>query len=90
MLPLAGIESLDTNQQFTIVLVAIGCTVAVIISLAGIIAGLVNSIHRRRIEESLKQDMLDRGMSADEIAKVVEAAPPQNAAERWITTWGKK
>ena len=69
----------------------IGCVVILIISLTSIISNTVNSMHRRRVEEELKQDMLDRGMSADDITKIIEAAPqPENAAERWVASWCKK
>jgi hypothetical protein len=69
----------------------IGYATGVFISLAGITASVVNSVHRRRIEESLKQDMLDRGMTAEEIVKVIEsAAPPEDATGRWIASWCKK
>jgi hypothetical protein len=39
----------------------------------------------------LKRDMIERGMSADEIAKVIESAtPPDDATQRWIASWAKK
>jgi hypothetical protein len=39
----------------------------------------------------LKRDMIERGMSADEIARVIEcAAPPDEATERLIASWAKK
>jgi hypothetical protein len=72
-------------------IIAIGCATGIIISIAGITAGIINAMHRRRIEEALKRDMLDRGMSAEEIVKVVEAAPPpEDAAGRWVASWCKK
>jgi hypothetical protein len=81
----------SSEQWFVIALVVIGCATAVIISLAGIAASVVNAVHRRRTEQGLKQDLLDRGMSADEIVKVVEsAAPPEDATSRWIASWCKK
>ena len=81
----------SSDQWFVIAMVVIGCGTGVLISLAGITASVVNSVHRRRIEESLKQDMLDRGMSAEEIVKVIEsAAPPEDATGRWIASWCKK
>jgi hypothetical protein len=46
-------------------------------------------MHRHRIEAELKRDMLDRGMSADEVAKVIEATAPQGVAERWVASKNK-
>lgn len=83
-----GIES---GERFPLLVIAIGCATGIIISLAGISAGVLNAMHRRRVEEGMKRDMLDRGMSADEIVKVVEAAPPpEDATGRWVASWCKK
>jgi hypothetical protein len=35
----------------------------------------VYKMHKNRLEDSLKRELLDRGMSADEIATVVRAKP---------------
>jgi len=81
----------DPEQRFVIVIIVIGCALVLTISLAGILAGVVTTIHKRRTEEGLKRDMLDRGMSADEIAKVIESArPPEDALGRLAANWCKK
>jgi hypothetical protein len=67
---------LDADQRFVVILTAIGCATAVIITLAGIAYSWVDGMHRRRIEAELKRDMLDRGMSGEEIARVIESPPP--------------
>jgi hypothetical protein len=36
----------------------------------------------------LKREMLDRGMSADDIAKVIKATPSSGTAEAWASAWG--
>jgi hypothetical protein len=43
--------------------------------LTAIVTGgiVINSIHRRRVETELKRELLERGMSADEIATVIGA-----------------
>lgn len=85
------LQGFDPNQRFVLVLVVFGCALTLVISLAGITAGVLNAVHRRRIEEGLKRDMLDRGMSAEEIVKVVEAAsPPEDAASRFVASWCKR
>jgi len=81
---------LDQDKFFVVILTAIGCFTAIVISLAGIIYSCVDAIHRRRNEADLKREMLDRGMSAEEIAKVIEAAaPPENPTARWLDSWCK-
>jgi len=77
-------------ERFVVLLVAIGCGTGVIIALTGIISGVMSSTHRRNAEYELKREMLDRGMSADEITQVIEAAPPpEDGVERWIASWGR-
>ena len=57
------------DEVLVIVVVVIVFSFLLIVSIAGIWRA-----HRRtEIEASLKQDMLDRGMSADEIEKVLKA-----------------
>lgn len=91
MLALTEWLGLDQGQFFVVVLTAIGCFTGVVVSLAGIAYSCIDAIHRRRNEADLKRDMLDRGMSADEIVKVIEAAsPPENPTARWLDSWCKK
>jgi hypothetical protein len=73
---------LNQEQRFALLVVAIGCSTAIIISLVGILSGLVSGIHRRRGEAELKRELIDRGMSAEEIARIVEAAQPKDFLER--------
>src|SRR5215207_3711677 len=76
---------LDQNQRFVLLLTIVGGSIGIIISLAGILYSALDAAHRRRTEADLKRDMLDRGMSVDEIVKVFEAAaPPEDATGRWI------
>ncbi len=44
---------------------------------------------KQQIEAELKQDMLDRGLSSEEIEQVIEARP-REGIDRWINSWGKK
>jgi hypothetical protein len=85
------VSGLDAGQRTGILIVAISCGTAVILGLAGIILSGVNSIHRRRTEVDFKRELVERGMSADEIATVIESAPPlENATDRWIASWADK
>jgi hypothetical protein len=81
---------LDPNQRFVALLTIVGCVTGVIISVAGILYSALDAAHRRRTDANLKREMLDRGMSVDEVVKVIEAvAPPEDAAGRWIASWCK-
>ena len=82
---------LGQSQRFVLMIVAIGCATAILLGTFGIITSAINSVHRRRAEMELKREMIDRGMSADEIAKVIEsAAPPEDGTQRWIASWARK
>jgi hypothetical protein len=82
---------LGQGQRFVVIIVAIGCLTAVILGTLGIITSAINTVHRRRAEIELKREMIDRGMSGDEIAKVIEsAAPPDDATQRLIASWARK
>ncbi|MCA9230609.1 MAG: hypothetical protein KDA57_08155 [Planctomycetales bacterium] len=79
---------LEGEERFIVLLVTIGCATGIIISLTSIIAGVIGAVHKRNAEYELKREMLDRGMSADEIAKVIEAGPA-TVFPRWVSSWCK-
>lgn len=83
-------SDLDPSKRFALLVVVVGCGTGVLCTLITSITGAVNSYHHRRVEADMKREMIERGMSADEIAKVVEAAmPPDDGPQRWITAWAK-
>ncbi len=78
----AGTSTFTQDQWFVVCLVVLGCFTGMVIALAGIFAGVTTALHRRVSEQELKREMLDRGMSAQEIAQVVEATPPSDFLDR--------
>jgi hypothetical protein len=83
-------SDLDANKRFSLVVVVVGCVTGVICTVVVFISTSVVSIHRRRTEIDIKREMIERGMSADEITKIIEAAsPPEDATQRWIASWAK-
>ena len=91
--PWAGtiLSGFDANQRFVGLLTIIGCVTGVIITFASLAYSALDAAHRRRTEADLKREMLDRGMSVDEVVKVIEAAaPPEDATGRWIASWSCK
>src|SRR6187431_3359171 len=86
----SALSDLDPSKRFALIVVVVGCATGVICTLVGSISSTVNSIHRRRIEADMKREMIERGMSADEITKIIEAAaPPEDGTARWIASWAK-
>ena len=76
---------INPDNRFVLMLVGIGCLTGIIISAVTIISGALQSVHRTRLEAELKRDMLDRGMSAEEIAKVIESSTPRDYLDRWAS-----
>ncbi|MGD9633184.1 MAG: hypothetical protein AB7U97_07895, partial [Pirellulales bacterium] len=62
----------------------------VVCTVVGCVSGAVSSIHRRKLDHELKQDLLDRGMNAEEVSQVVEASTPKDFLERWAAGSKKK
>ena len=84
-------SGLSPDNKFALLVVAIGCATGVICTIVVSVSGTFNSIHRRRVEAELKRDMMDRGMSAEDITKITESAtPPEDATQRWIASWANK
>jgi len=87
----SALNDIDANKRFALIVVVVGCATGVVCTLITFVSSTINSIHHRRVESDMKRDMIERGMSADEIAKVIEAAmPPEDATQRWIASWAKK
>jgi hypothetical protein len=74
------VVGIDPHQRWLILVIAISCSVGLIISLAGIVMKSITSMQRHRADTALKREMIERGMSADEIATIIQASPPKNAS----------
>jgi hypothetical protein len=83
------LDSLDGDQRFVVGLVVIGCVTAVLITLGSVISASWCSVREKQIEADLKRDMLDRGMSPDEIQSVIESKP-LSGMDRWLGSWCKR
>src|SRR5712675_1442247 len=81
---------LDPEKRFVLMIIGIGCATGILIALPSVVLNLVGNIQRHRMNTEFKREMLDRGMSADEIAKVIESAPlPEDGFGRWVASLGK-
>jgi hypothetical protein len=74
---------LDSDKRFILMIVGIGCIMAAVIATVGILSGVADQFHRRRMEAEMKRELLDRGLSVDEVATVIRAAP-ESAMGRWF------
>jgi hypothetical protein len=69
-------SSLGPGERFPLLVLG-GFAVIFIITL---VACTMYAMHKNRLNDQLKRELLDRGMSADEIATIVNAKPRKRAA----------
>jgi len=68
-------------------------TMGLLIPIGGIVSGILRSMQKARLAEleaSLKQEMLQRGMSADEIVRVLQARSDHNSSPGECTATGQQ
>lgn len=82
---------MDQDQKFALIIVGLLCATGLILIISIVAIKYGDRGHRRKLEAELKREMLDRGMSAHEVATVIGAAlPPEDAVGRWVNTWCNK
>lgn len=72
-------DGLNPSQVTAIAIVGMGVFVFMVVALAGILATNWASVTKARLETALKQQMIERGMSAEEIIKILSvpsSTPP--------------
>ena len=72
---LRSLVDVSPNDRFSLLVVAIVFGTALSIVLTLTIGLLVRSVRLRTQELEFKRDLLDRGLSPEEVARVVEASP---------------
>ena len=65
------LSSLNAHERLPLLLMAMFALVCIVM----IVFGSLYKMHKNRLDDALKRELLDRGMSADEIATVVRARP---------------
>lgn len=77
-------------QRFVLLLSVLGCVTIALVTTVCVVCAAVQSSHRDRAEADLKREMLDRGMTAEDIARVIESKTPESFLDRWASNQGKK
>ena len=72
--------TLDKESQIGVMVFAV---IALLVATIIVCITLYN-MHKNRLEDALKRELLERGMNADEIARVVESAQPKDFLDRWV------
>jgi signal transduction histidine kinase len=76
------VAGLQAEERAVLLVVCLIAAVLIVM----IVALSIHSIHRNRLDDSLKRELLDRGMSADEIATIMVRMPRTRRIEHVATT----
>jgi cell division protein FtsL len=68
------LSRIDSEELVALAAVVLAILAGIIIAVTSIISTQIRRYRERQLSADLAQDMLDRGMSADEIAQVLRAA----------------
>jgi pentatricopeptide repeat protein len=72
------LSKFDGGELIGLVAVAGGLLCGILCGVTGIVMGCLVEMRKTEAVAALKQDMLNRGMSADEIRMVIEAGSPES------------
>jgi hypothetical protein len=64
-------NALGPGERVSVILLGACALIMVVMMISGTIYGM----HKNRLDDALKRELLERGMSADEIATVIGAKP---------------
>ena len=83
------IQGLEPDERAALAFVVVGCTTGIVITTVVTMTSMIARVHRHRVEAELKRDMLDRGLTADEIATVISAtAAPTDVSGKVVQNFG--
>jgi hypothetical protein len=77
----ADLAEFSSAQLLGLWISAMGIGALMIISLAGVWAGAWTTVHKHRLDHALKQQMVDRGMTAEEMIAVMSGANRRRPGE---------
>jgi hypothetical protein len=76
------LSSLDRNDQIPIAIMAMLTLAAVIVIVVTIVSFTVYKVHRNRLTDALKRELIERGTSSDDIVAIVRATPTKGRLDR--------
>jgi hypothetical protein len=64
---------IEPAERFALCITSVVVGLTALVFIVGLVSHTIGKIHRTRLESALKRELLDRGLSADEIASVIAA-----------------
>jgi hypothetical protein len=77
------LSKFDSGELLGLIIVGIAIIGGFLCGIIGIIAGVWQKVRQAEIAAALKRDMLNRGMSAEEIRTVLEAGTKASRRALW-------
>jgi hypothetical protein len=76
------LSTLEPHGRLALSVTTVVLSLVASVLVALIVAVTVRGIHQRRLEDALKRELLDRGLSAEEIDMIVRATPTKGGPAR--------
>jgi hypothetical protein len=73
------IISLGPGERLPFLIVGLILGIFALVFVVTIVSGTIYKMHKNRLDDSLKRELLERGMGADEIVAVISAKPNKRA-----------
>ena len=83
--PLEGISGGDKAMLLTLLVFFSFGTLVIVVT---VVTRLVNILHKRKLMYDFKRDMLDRGMTIEEIERLIQAGSTPEAQKTPRYGWG--
>ena len=61
------------DERFALCVTSVVVGLTALVFIVGLISHTISKIHRTRLEATLKRELLDRGLSAEEVTEVIAA-----------------
>jgi len=74
--------NMSSNQQSDLLMTTIVIFASILLLIVAMISFTIYKIHRNRLTDSLKRELLERGMSAEDIVEIVRATPARSCGRR--------
>ena len=67
------LSKLDDGERLALSVVVVIFSMVAVVVVTSVVATTIRGIYKQRLDDALKRELLDRGMSAEEIERVVAA-----------------
>jgi mannose/fructose/N-acetylgalactosamine-specific phosphotransferase system component IIC len=66
------LSALEADERLALSVVVMALSLSAAVLVVAIVAYTIRAVHKHRLDDALKRELLDRGLTAEEIALVVQ------------------